>query len=404
MNTIPLGPVDYVFTGVGSQPVSFAFYYPSSLDPDKLKQSLGGALGHFPILQSRLQKTSETDYAYRLTEDGLTFDTVECDSPFNKTDRFEKYIVPVLSVEGNPLVKISLTKTPNGSVLAASISHALVDGFSYFHFLTSWARLCRGERILAPCGDRNTHLASLNPGSKKVTADDLYDKCGLFLGDSRRPIDGGRTQPRRFFIPEETVRSYRMEAKRTHDVPFTENDVLTAHLWRTYLPQWTAPTSGPKAYVTCPFDFRRAMSGIPRNYFGCALCFATASFDAEGLERAPLGDLAHAVRNAVRRYNNDAVTGALNTLNDFRRQNGPDAFEKIHLRHPDRGTIITNLTRMPIRDMDFGAGAPADFLAHVDVTNGMALLPADRGVEAMVFHPHGVAPEAAAPMRHDSKG
>jgi hypothetical protein len=49
--------------------------------------------------------------------------------------------------------------------------------------------------------------------------------------------------------------------------------------------------------------------------------------------------------------------------------------------------IVTNLTRMPIRELDFGAGAPADFSFHSDVSGSAALLPANTGIEVVALHP-----------------
>jgi len=134
MNPFSLGPVDYIFTGIGSQPITFAFSYQKLIDPEALKKSLTAVLDYFPVIQSQLHKISESDYEYRITPDGLVFEVNESKSPFHDSDRIEQYVIPVDSIPGKPLTRISLNQTPNGSVLAVSVSHALVDGFSYFHF------------------------------------------------------------------------------------------------------------------------------------------------------------------------------------------------------------------------------------------------------------------------------
>ncbi len=60
--------------------------------------------------------------------------------------------------------------------------------------------------------------------------------------------------------------------------------------------------------------------------------------------------------------------------------------EKVHLRHPQHGLIVTNLTRLPLRDIDFGSGAPADFRAYAEVRGSAAILRAKEGVEVLVIH------------------
>jgi len=61
--------------------------------------------------------------------------------------------------------------------------------------------------------------------------------------------------------------------------------------------------------------------------------------------------------------------------------------EKVHLRHPQHGIVVTNITRLPIRDLDFGTGAPVDFLTYTEILRAAAILPAENGVEILVLHP-----------------
>ncbi|MDZ7261594.1 MAG: acyltransferase [candidate division KSB1 bacterium] len=204
MTAIPLSPIDYIFTGVGSQPITFAFSYPTIIDSDILQKSLNETLDHFPILRSQLHKISETDYEFLMTEDGLTFDVIESNLTFEESRNIKQYIAPVNSIEGKPLTKITLTQTPKGSILAVSISHALVDGFSYFHFLSSWARLCRGDRIIEPYLDRKVLLSNLKPSTKTITSENIYTDCGLFYGGKRQTGSGN---DERMFISNETLTS-----------------------------------------------------------------------------------------------------------------------------------------------------------------------------------------------------
>ncbi|HEX9971314.1 MAG TPA: acyltransferase, partial [bacterium] len=283
MNSIPLSPVDYIFTGIGSQPITFAFSYPNKFDPDALRGSLHETLNYFPIVRSRLNKISETDYEFLITKDGLTIDVIESDSAFEESSGIEQYITPVNSVEGEPLTKITLTQTPTSSILAVSISHALVDGFSYFHFLSSWARICRGDRIIPPYLQRDVLSSNFKNSTKIISSEDIYNSCGLFYGDKRSRLQTGQSNHERIFMSDETIKSYLEDAKQEQNIPFTENDVFAAYLWKTYLPMWHDNHDNPMTYLTCPFDFRRVMTDFPKNYFGCALCFATAAIDFNSL-------------------------------------------------------------------------------------------------------------------------
>jgi len=387
MNVYPLSPVDHIFTGVGSQPITFAFSYNQVLDPGLLEKSLHETLSYFPILRSKLVKISKTDYEFHISEEGLTFDVRESKVNFEKAGGIEQYIIPVNSIAGKPLTKITLTQTPGGSVLAVSISHALVDGFSYFHFFSSWARICRGESIIKPSLQRDVLLANFTKDEKIITANDIYTNCGLFFGGKRRELKTGPVYEERFSLSKDTVRSILEDTKNGPGISLTENDIITALLWQKYIPLWSKENKNQQTYVTCPVDIRRVMNGLPRNYFGCALSFGTAAINFNGLLGASIGDLAILVRNSVRKVKNDYILRSSGTLESLRKQKGPDAMEQVHLRHPHHGIIVTNLTRLPIRYLDFGSGAPPDFLAYVDVLGGAAILPAEKGVDIYVAHP-----------------
>lgn len=387
MTSLQLSPVDYVFTGVGSQPITFAFAYPNKVDPDALRGALHETLNFFPIVRSRLAKKSDNDYEFLMKDDRLKVDVIKSDLIFEESSQIERYITPINSTEGEPLTKITLTQTPTGSILAVSMSHALVDGFSYFHFLSSWARICRGDRILPPYLQRDVLSSSFSSSSKKVTAEDLYTNCGLFYGDKRSKLETGQGNHERIFMSHESIKASLAEAKQEHNVSFTENDVITALLWKKYIPKWHKADDNPMTYLTCPFDFRRVLPDFPKNYFGCALCFATAAIDFYSLMNASLGSLALLIRNSVDKIKDEYILNSLGAFDNFRRQNGVAAMEGIHLRHPQCGMIVTNLTRMPIHDLDFGFGAPVGFLTYAEVLSSAAILPAENGVEILLAHP-----------------
>ncbi|MFB0566256.1 MAG: acyltransferase [Candidatus Aminicenantaceae bacterium] len=388
MKAFPLSPVDYIFTGVGSQPITFCFYYNKNLDPDLLRKGLNETLNYFPILRSKLVKISKTDYEFHTSDDGLTFQVSDSNVAFEKSKSIEKYIMPVRTIEEKPLTKITLTQTPKGSFLAVSVSHALVDGFSFFYFFSSWARICRGESIIIkPSLERTVFSSYLKSSKKTFTSNDIYSNCGLFYGNKRSNWQGGPINEERILISKDTIRDYLKEVENERDISLSENDILTALLWKNYIPSWIKENDNPVTYVTCPFDFRRALSDFPNNYFGCSICFTTASIDLSSLSKVSIGDLAILVRNSVNKVRSDYVVRSLQTLESLRKQKGLEVMEEIHLRHPNHGMIVTNLTRLPIRELDFGAGIPVDFLTYVDVLGGAAILPAVKGVEILVAHP-----------------
>jgi hypothetical protein len=321
---------------------------------------------------------------FRVTEEGIDIPVHNSGKPFHTTDNIEEYIEPVQTIENKPLTRISVTHLPEGSVLAVSLSHALVDGFSIFHFMSSWARITRGERILSPHIPRDIFPQFIQTEEREITQKEIYEQCGLFLAERRSDIDLNDLVTVREPITSETIKTYTEEVKRTHNIPVSENDVITAYLWKKYLPDWLKVNETLKVYITCPFDFRRVLNGFPKNYFGCALSFATAETTLDNLINSPIGDIAMLIKKSVGAIKDEYIRQSLSSLDQFRRRNGIEGMEHIHLRHPERGMIVTNISRLPLRDLDFGNGRPAGFLTYAEVGNSAAILPAENGVEAYV--------------------
>ncbi len=387
---LPLSPTDHVFTGVGSYAIEFAFAYRDRIDPAHLRRSLDCTLEHFWPLRSKLTRIAEHSYGFQPADDGLIFQTSQSSEMFEDADDVSHFVDSVHSVEGEPLTRIKLTQTPHGSVLGLSISHALVDGFSLFHFLTSWSRVFQGQRILNPSCERELLTHEMSAPQAPVTPDDVFERCGLFWAGKRHPVSRERLREERLFFSKQALNDLLSEAKQDCQVALFHNDVLTAYLWRRCITQWERGDGNPITYVSCPVDFRRILRAVPRTYFGNALCFATASADYGRLEGASLGTLALLIREAVSQVRQDYVTGSLQTLERLRRQRGLAVMEEIHVVPPQHGMLVTNISRLPMQDLDFGGGIPTGFRALSSTQRAAVIMPAEDGVEIRVYHP--VAP------------
>lgn len=387
VRVLPLSPVDHVFTGPNSYAISFAFSYSGTLDSARLQSSLEEALRSFWPLRSQMIKTSSHSYGFQLTDDGLVFETATSPDAFSQSHDTHVYISPVDSVPGEPLTKIRLTQTPSGSVLGVTISHALVDGFSFFHFLSSWARIAQGKRILRPSHSRELLTTVATNHQEDVTANDLLTRCGLFLGRQRWGNETPSIDDESSSFSLDTMREMRAEAQRDCQVPLFDNDVITAHVWKEYGTRWASVDNDATTFVTVPFDFRRLLREVPRMYFGCALAFATASTTYERLMSASLGEIAYLVRKSIANITPDYVHRSLRTLEILRRSRGLSSVEKIAISHPKQGMVVTNITSLPIGNIDFGWGPPVGFEIVTQAQRGAVILPANNGVIIRAFPP-----------------
>jgi hypothetical protein len=255
------------------------------------------------------------------------------------------------------------------------------------HFLASWSRVFQGQRILDPSCARELLIPEKDARQGPVTPDDVLARCGLFWTAKRRPGSREQLCEERILVSQEEMNDLLAEAEQDRQVALFHNDVLTAYLWRRCVTQWEQGDGNPLTYVSCPVDFRRILKAVPRTYFGNALCFATASIDYGRLVDASLGELALLVREAVSQVRGDYVSGSLQTLERLRRQRGLAVVEELHVVPPRHGMLVTNVSRLPMRSLDFGAGIPTGFRALSSAQRAAAILPAEEGVEIRVFHP-----------------
>lgn len=383
MRPIPLSPIDHVFTGPGAYPIDFVFAYPGEMDAERLLSSLRRALELFPPVSSRLVRLSADHLGLEPDPEGCSFVAAESGHGFADPALRHDFLDPVESREGEPLTRVRLTRTPEGSVLGVSMSHAVADGFSYFLFLASWSRLFRGLDVAPPSHERALLAAEAAGG--EPTADELRADCGLFRAGPRPESRRGLRWETHAF-PRDRLRAALGEAQAGCPVRLSHNDVMAATLWRDQVPRWTAEGDGD-AYLDCPVDHRRLLPGLPVAYFGCAVVQAAAVHDLRSLASAPLGELALRVRRAVDGVDLPRVRRALATAERLRRAGGLAAVAECHVVHPRRGLLVTNLSRLPVAEVAFDAGPPVAFDMLTPGERCAVVLPAADGFEVRVCPP-----------------
>ncbi len=388
MNTLfPLNPVEHIFTGIGSYPIDFIFYYKGHLDENRLKESFQELIRYFPVVNSRLEKISESSLGLRICENGYEFETRDSDADFQDQDSRSSFISSVETFENNPLVKIRLTYLPKGTVLGVSISHAISDGFGYFHFLASWAKLFHRLSVFHPGLDRQNMVFPAIDNTEEINEEKIYNDCGLYLGEKRETYNREQqTWDVKRYSGEE-LHSLISQIQGTCTTRLSVNDILSALLWKEYLAKWNISGEETISYFTCPVDFRRILPGFPKTYFGDALCFASAKLPYDRLLSSSNGDLALLIRESVASVQPGYIMRSIATLEKIREQHGTGIMENIHVAHPDSGMLVTNLSRLPVNEIQFNCGAPISFDILTTAPRGAVILPHRDGIEIRVCQP-----------------
>ncbi|XP_077223578.1 BAHD acyltransferase DCR-like [Tasmannia lanceolata] len=136
----------------------------------KLKEGLGVVLEYFYPLSGRMgkdeegvlkvEKCGEEDAGVEVVEaiaEGVFIDELTQD----EAPPLLQKIVPftgVMNLDGlySPLLVVQFTKLRDGIAIGCAFNHAILDGNSTWHFMSSWAEICRGSEApsLIPFHDR----------------------------------------------------------------------------------------------------------------------------------------------------------------------------------------------------------------------------------------------------------
>lgn len=385
MATIPLSPIDHVFTGSGAYPVQFLFAYEAHIDAGRLKASLEEVLEDFPAAKSRLAPGNSYSYLLEESREPVAFEVEKLDHQPDIRDqnRLGSLFHPVESFPGEPLLRVRVNQGPRGTLLAVSISHCVVDGYSYFLFMSAWAQ--KFHRQASPKADNRREL--LIPSEDKLikdgmTGETLWQGGGGFSSECRPPISEQKLDWTIHEFSKARLKALVAEGSKSTDVALSENDVLVASFAKEFF-----KSAKGNVYIACPVDYRRTHGQLSPLYFGNAVRIAGFEVDADELRRRPLGEVAVNVRRAVRAIDRTAAEKSLIVLESWRKQHGLSSMEKLHVVHPTAGLLITNLSRLPLQALDFGAGAPYDARIVTPAVRTGVVLPTAQGIEVHLAMP-----------------
>lgn len=223
-------------------------------------------------------------------------------------------------------------------------------------------------------------------GPERLDPEGVREGCGLFLGDRRPVIPRDRLRWTRRVFPRAELRALLAEAQSECPVRLSHNDVVAAWLWRAHVPEW-ADSGDEKAFLSCPVDLRRVLPGFPPEYFGCAVALANATVERDRLGGATLADLARRVRDAVAGVDEQSERRALAVIDRLRRREGPAGLERLHVVHPRAGLLVTNLSRLPVRQVAFDAGPPVAYDVLAPAERCAVVLPAEDGLDVRICLP-----------------
>lgn len=378
----PLSPIDHVFTGDGAYPIQLLFAYDGVIDPARLEVALIKTLRQFPPVTSTLVMGSSGRYELESQDGAYSFKTSELDLPLNVDSpaAVARLFEVVDTHPGEILTKITLWRSGEKSYLAVGISHCIGDGFSFFYFMTAWAATFHGRSVPPVDFDRTALIPKTSPGS--VDARNLLENTGLTWAEARLSLFEQKLHWLPHPYSREKIKALREEVRSQTTSSLTDNDILVADMARSTLGEGEA-----RRLVGCAIDCRRIHPGLSRNYFGNAVTFSHWETTAAALRAASLSDMALSIRESVSRIQVAESVASIAILERFLQVRGPAAFQQIHVADPLGGMLITNLSRVPLDAIDFGAGRPVALRSATPAPRVGMVLPAEDGLGIIYNYP-----------------
>ena len=245
------------------------------------------------------------------------------------------------------------------------MSHLAGDGYSYFYFLSVLALTSQKyhiplrkifiRRFYRPHHQRN-----------------IYQSTGLT--DVEPEISGinQRLSIQYLSILRSFLNDKLKEAAKKYNFRISQNDLLSAMVMRQYQKN-QKKNSRKNIQLTIPIDVRRQIKQYGIKFFGNGLMFAKSEFTAEELKTLPEHEIAAKIRQSMPEINDQTYLRYIDHLKSLIERQDTD---QLRPYNPDKGCLVTNLSRLPVTKLDFGAGRPG-FVFPLTVEKNSAVVLAD---------------------------
>ncbi|KAK9053593.1 hypothetical protein SSX86_024667 [Deinandra increscens subsp. villosa] len=372
-------------TGMTAHVPTIYFYTQSSENwhavLQTLKTSLTTTLVHFYPLAGRLNSIAGGRLELNCNTDGVPFTEAYADVKLVDLDDFFQHpvfdqLIPTVDyrntpLEETPMLLLQVTRfVCGGWSLGFCISHVAVDGQSALHFLSEWARVCRGEPMGSqPYLDRKVLRAGDPPMMTCVNRNiKLHAQCSpppILLGQSSNENERRQeTTVTMLKLTKTLVEKLRNKAnenqKTENDRSFTRYEVVTAHAWRTACKIRNLEPEQETSIGIC-IDIRHRMNPpLPEKYFGNAIVDVIATGTSGELVSGTLGFVSSKIRDSIGKVDDEFVNSVIDFLKN---QEDLSKFQDLQLIKDEKGPfygnpnlgVISWLT-LPMYGVDFGWG------------------------------------------------
>lgn len=283
---------------------------------------------------------------------GVAVDDLAGGDCSDEAEKVLQHLVPytgVMNLEGlrRPLLAVQFTKLKDGLAVGCAFNHAVLDGTSTWHFMSSWAELCRGVPLsLQPIHDRSLSR-SVRVRLELPASAEAHEKT-----DPNGPKKA--LVARVFSFPEPTVARIKAAANAALPPgakPFSTFQSLGAHIWRAVSRARGLGPADITAFAVFADCRARLDPPLPPAYFGNLIQAVFTGVPAGMLLAGPPELPAGLLQKAIDEHDAAAVT---------RRLEEYEAAPKL-FHYSDAGpncVAVGSSPRFRVYDVDFGFGRP----------------------------------------------
>jgi len=365
MKKLNISQVDTIFSN-GSYPIEFLLYYRNRLRSKHIKSALimlssafWPMFGEYRAGNIQFRKFTVNDC---FDEEILNEDF---DSSESSKNIYEKYCNRTPS-DLSRLFFLKVIQLRNGTLLLPKMNHLVGDGYSYFYFLSVLAAISQEnivpfkKFVIRTIFKPHHHRTVLR--NFKLSDFELQP-----MPEYKNPTIEFEATPRSM------VKDMVKDLARNLDEKVSANDILAAMVVKKSVEK-QSKFFGDEFHLTIPIDVRRKIKEYGSKYFGNPLMFNVTHFKTSDIEESSPDTIAVTIRKSMPEIYRDTYLKYLTNLETMIANRQAD---ELIPYDPEKGCLVTNLSRLPVNRLNFGTGNP-DFIFPLTVGKNSTAILADK--------------------------
>ena len=359
MKKLFISQIDTHFAN-GSYPIEFFFFYPGKIETTKIRKAIKTAAKVFWPLFGVYENGFIVRQKY-IEEDCFTEKNLS--RPFdNKQSEGEifqnfSWINPA---QLNKLFFLSVLQFPNGTALLPKMSHLAGDGYSYFYFLTVLSALVFNNNPFKKSAIRYLY----KPSYKRT----VFDKFRFEHQFEEHKFVKKDLTPEYLKFPKMQIKEQIKNSSSKFKINVSTNDILCAYILKKFA---ELNLFKEKIELTMPVDVRNRIKEYGSKFFGNGLLFNRQFYNLDLISGLPVEELAVEIRKTAPDINKENY---LEYLSSIEKCIAKGEFSVLRPFDPERGCLVTNLSKLPTNKMNFGSGKPEVVSVITEGKNTAAIL------------------------------